>query len=69
MLVKVFLETFKNMKKRPGLIMKTSGAGFSVMDREDIMNKIIKVSYQKNINSSKVFIHYFNYIFSSNMLR
>ena len=40
MLVKVFLETFKNMKKRPGLIMKTSGAGFSVMDREDIMNKI-----------------------------
>jgi hypothetical protein len=40
MLVKVFLETFKNMKKRPGLIMKTSGAGFSVMDREDIINKI-----------------------------
>ena len=40
MLVKVFLETFKNMKKRPGLIMKTSGAGFSVMDREDIIKKI-----------------------------
>ena len=40
MLVKVFLETFKNMKKKPGLIMKTSGAGFSVLDREDILNKI-----------------------------
>ena len=40
MLVKVFLETFKNMKKKPGLIMKTSGAGFSVIDREDILDKI-----------------------------
>ena len=40
MLVKVFLETFKNMKKTPGLIMKTSGAGFSVLDREDILSKI-----------------------------
>ena len=40
MLVKVFLETFKSMKKKPGLIMKTSGATFSVLDREDILNKI-----------------------------
>ena len=34
MLVKVFCETFKNMKRKPSLIMKTSGAGFSVLDRE-----------------------------------
>ena len=40
MLVKVFLETFKNLKTKPGLIMKTSGAGFSVLDRESILNKI-----------------------------
>ena len=40
MLVKVFLETFKNMKKKPGLIMKTSGATFSVLDRELMLNKI-----------------------------
>ncbi len=40
MLLKVFLETFKNMKKQPGLIMKTSGAGFSVLDREEILEKI-----------------------------
>ena len=40
MLVKVFCETFKNMKRKPGLIMKTGGAGFSVLDREDILNKI-----------------------------
>ncbi len=40
MLVKVFLETFKNMKTKPGLIMKTSGATFSVLDREDMLNRI-----------------------------
>jgi len=40
MLLKVFLESFKNQKNPPGLILKTSGAGFSVMDREEIMNKI-----------------------------
>ena len=40
MLVKTFLETFKNVKDAPGLIMKTSGATFSVIDREEILSKI-----------------------------
>ena len=40
MLVKVFLETFKNQKNKPGLIMKTGGATFSVLDRETIIHKI-----------------------------
>ena len=40
MLVKVFLETFKNKPNPPALIMKTSGATFSQMDKEDIMGKI-----------------------------
>ena len=40
MLVKVFCETFKNMKRKPGLIMKTRGAGFSVLDRESLLKKI-----------------------------
>ena len=43
MLIKVFLETFKNKKKKPGLILKTSGASFSVLDREDILKKIEKI--------------------------
>ena len=43
MMVKVFLETFKNKKKKPGLILKTSGASFSVLDREDILKKIEKI--------------------------
>ena len=46
MLVKVFLETFKNQKNKPGLILKTSGASFSVLDREDMIKKI------KNIKES-----------------
>ena len=40
MMLKVFLEAFKNKKNPPALIMKTSSAGFSVMDRIDIMKKI-----------------------------
>ena len=40
MLVKVFSETFKDMKNAPGLIMKTSGASFSVIDREEMLSKI-----------------------------
>ena len=40
MMLKVFLETFKGMKKKPALVMKTSGAGFSVIDRRDILDKI-----------------------------
>ena len=43
MLIKVFLETFKNKKKKPGLILKTSGASFSVLDREEILKKIEKI--------------------------
>ncbi len=41
MLIKVFLETFKNkVNNRPALILKTSGATTSILDRDDILNKI-----------------------------
>ncbi len=40
MMLKVFCETFKNMKKQPALIMKTSSASFSVIDREHMLSKI-----------------------------
>lgn len=41
-LVKVFLETFKQVtdKKLPALILKTSGGSFSYMDRKEIISKI-----------------------------
>jgi glycosyltransferase involved in cell wall biosynthesis len=43
MLIKTFLETFKNQKKQPALILKTSGATTCVLDREDILNKIRQI--------------------------
>ena len=42
-LVKVFCETFKNQKKRPSLVLKTSGADFSHIDRREIRDKIQQV--------------------------
>lgn len=39
-MVKAFLETFKNKKKQPALILKTQFANASVMDREKIEKRI-----------------------------
>jgi glycosyltransferase involved in cell wall biosynthesis len=41
-LIKLFLETFKQITDRPlpALILKTSSAGFSILDREEILTKI-----------------------------
>ena len=43
-LIKVFCETFKGHRKQPALILKSSGAGFSIMDRDDMLNKIRSIS-------------------------
>jgi glycosyltransferase involved in cell wall biosynthesis len=43
MLIKTFLETFKDKKQKPGLILKTSSGNYSVMDREEILDKIRKI--------------------------
>jgi len=40
LMLKTFLETFKDKKNQPGLIMKVSGAGSSVMDRDALLKKI-----------------------------
>ena len=48
MMLKVFLETFKNQEKQPGLILKTNGATFSVIDREEILDKIRSI--KKDVN-------------------
>lgn len=44
-LIKMFLETFKqiNDKPKPALILKTSSAGFSILDREEILTKISQI--------------------------
>jgi glycosyltransferase involved in cell wall biosynthesis len=43
MLIKTFLETFKDKKSKPGLIVKTSSATYSVMDREEMLDKIRRI--------------------------
>jgi hypothetical protein len=40
LLIKSFLTTFKNMKTKPALILKTSISGGSIMDREEITKRI-----------------------------
>ena len=40
LLIKAFFETFKNKAKQPALILKTSGANSSYIDRNDILRKI-----------------------------
>jgi hypothetical protein len=52
LLVKAFYETFKNKMKKPALILKTSGAGSSYMDREEILNKIAQI--RASVNSVNV---------------
>jgi glycosyltransferase involved in cell wall biosynthesis len=41
-LIKIFLETFKQVKDKPlpALVLKTSNAGFSLLDREELLSKI-----------------------------
>ena len=43
LLIKAFFETFKNKKKKPSLILKTSGAASSYVDREILINKIQQI--------------------------
>ena len=40
LLIKMFLETFKDRKNPPALILKTSHGGASIMDREEVLKKI-----------------------------
>jgi len=43
MMIKTFAMAFKNEKIKPALVLKTSSAGFSVMDREATIKKIKSV--------------------------
>ena len=52
LLVKAFLETFKNKKKQPALILKTSQAGASYMDRDEVLRKIQTI--KDSVNSKNL---------------
>jgi|TARA_R110002074_G_scaffold101380_2_gene218888 glycosyltransferase involved in cell wall biosynthesis len=49
MMLKVFYTMFKNQKNQPALILKTSGAGFSILDRNEMMKRIKMVKDSMNI--------------------
>jgi hypothetical protein len=56
MLVKTFLETFKNQKKQPALILKTSGATPCILDREDILSKVKQIRGTVEGKTPKVYV-------------
>lgn len=51
-LLQAYHKAFRDVPsfKQPGLIMKTSGAGFSVNDRENMLNKIMSITDMPNIH-------------------
>ncbi len=57
-LIKLFYETFANKKKMPALILKTSGAKFSILDREECKNKIneIKKKFPKDVKLPNIYL-------------
>ena len=56
MMLKVFCETFKNMKKQPALIMKTSSASFSVIDRENMLTRINNIRNEINGKCPNIYL-------------
>tara|TARA_Y100000593_G_scaffold12376_1_gene22679 strand:- start:229 stop:1605 length:1377 start_codon:yes stop_codon:yes gene_type:complete len=42
-MIKVFYESFANKKEQPALILKTNGATYSIMDREECLTKINQI--------------------------
>ena len=59
LLVKAFYETFKNQPTTPALILKTSAAGASYMDRENILDRIriIKNTVKANTLPNVYLLH------------
>ena len=50
LLVKAFLEVFKNKKTKPALILKTAQVNSSYMDRDELLNKINQI--KNTVNST-----------------
>ena len=56
--IKIFYESFANKKEKPALILKTSGATFSILDREECLRKInqIKSMFPKDWSLPNVYL-------------
>jgi glycosyltransferase involved in cell wall biosynthesis len=56
LLIKVFLETFKQVKASvpPALILKTSGGSFSILDKKEILKKINTIKQSVQLTEGQV---------------
>lgn len=54
--IKTFLETFKDKKNKPALVLKISGAGCSIMDREEMLRKIDQIRNTVSGNLPNVYL-------------
>ena len=59
--LKSFYETFKNKKKKPALIIKTSTVSSSHMDRREIMKRIASIRSACNGNLPNVYLLHGNF--------
>jgi len=57
-LIKVFYESFANKKKQPALILKTNGATYSILDREECKRKmnLVKQMFPKDWKLPNVYL-------------
>ena len=57
-LIKIFYESFANKKKQPSLILKSAGATFSILDKEECLKKIrqIKNGFPKDWKLPNVYL-------------
>ena len=57
-LIKIFYETFANQKKQPALILKTHGATFSILSKEETLQKInsVKQMFPKDVKLPNVYL-------------
>ena len=57
-LIKIFYESFANKKEQPALVLKTNGAGFSIIDKEQCLDRIkkIKNKFPKDWNLPNVYL-------------
>lgn len=56
-LIKTFCDTFKNQRKKPALILKTSGAGFDIMDKNNILEKIHSITQENPAYPNVYLLH------------
>ena len=56
LLVKTFLETFKNKKQKPALLLKTSQMDYSLLDKEAILEKIRHIKNQVKGDLPNIYI-------------